>query len=331
MTQIECLSNLVGLKSICETAEIQPLFYLDDAEGINQLSVAALANSLNGSGKAFATEIIEGASRFLIADIESLIPKGYSIKSALNSFCNNCTYTNISSGSSMTGIIVRNISTSVNAYLSIDSLKVMIASSGEYNIVLDDGLVPKVITDTFTAGVEKIITNINFKTSATSVKIYFNEEGVLVTALNCPTTASCGCSGRTAQSKDLSVKGLLNDAEYTTQYGFIPCASVVCSMDNILCNVINQQPRLFAVALLYRSVARLFSEVGVTERNNVFASFNKEQKDALATQYFELYYERLRGSDKVKGIADNLAASLNNISDPCVECARGVGTSWAVG
>jgi hypothetical protein len=40
----------------------------------------------------------------------------------------------------------------------------------------------------------------------------------------------------------------------------------------------------------------------------------------------------LNGSSKVKGIADNMAASLNNIkSDPCIECARQVGVAWATG
>lgn len=328
---MECLENLVGLKELCTTDTITPYFWLDDAEGLSRESIAALAKPSNGSGKAFANDIIEGASRFLIADIETLIPKGYSIKSSLNSFCNTCTYTSLNSTSDKTGVVVKNLSTSKNTYLSIDSLKVMIAATGDYTIVLDDGLVPKAIAATFTSGVEKIITNINFKTSATSVKIYFLESGVPVTALNCPTTRSCGCSGSTQQSKDLSVKGLLSDAEFTTQYGFIPCASVVCSLDNVLCSIVNQQPRLFALALYYRSVARLFSEVAVTERNNVFASFSKEQKDALATQYFELYYERLRGSGNVKGIADNMAAALNNLKDECVDCARGTTIAWAVG
>ncbi len=331
MTQIECLTNLVGLKELCTEATVQPYFWLDDAEGIDQTSLAKLAKPTNGTGKAFATDIIDGASRFLIADIETLIPKGYSIKSSLNSFCNTCTYTGLSSGTDKTGVIVKNLSASPNVYLSIDSLKVMIASTGDYTIVLDDGILPKTIATSFTAGVEKIITNIGFKTTATSVKIYFNESGVLVTALNCPTTKSCGCSGNTQQSKDLSVKGLLNDAEYTTQYGFVPCASVICSMDNILCGIVQQQPRLFGLALYYRSVARLFSEVSVTERNNVMASFSKEQKDALATQYFELYYERLRGSTNVKGISDNMAAALNNLKDDCIECSRMVTTAWATG
>lgn len=328
---MECISSLVGLKELCTSDTITPYFWLDDAEGLSRISISELAKSSNGSGKAFANEVIESASRFLYTDIETLIPKGYSIKSSLNSFCNTCTYTGLSSGAAFTGVIVKNLSTSKSSYLSIDSLKVMIQSTGDYTIVLDDGITPKMIATSFTAGVEKIITNINFKTSSTSVKIYFDEAGVLVTALNCPTTKSCGCSGQQQQSKDLSVKGLLSNAEFTTQYGFVPCASVICSMDNIICSIVNQQPRLFALALFYRSVARIFSEVAVTERNNVFASFSKEEKNALASQYMELYYERLRGSDNVKGISDNMAAALNNLKDDCIDCKRMVTTAWATG
>jgi hypothetical protein len=327
---MECLSNLVGLKELCIDTNTTPLFWLDDAESIDREALSQLAKPSNGSGKAFAESIIDFSSRQMIADIETIIPKGYTIKSSLNSFCNTCTYTGLSSSTAKTGIIVKNISTSKNAYLSIDSLKVMIASTGTYNIVLDDGIAPKMISHAFTSGTEVILTNINFKTTAASVKIYFNEAGVNVTALNCPTTKSCGCSG-SVQSRDLTVKGLLNNAEFTTQYGFIPCASVVCSIDNIICQIINYQPRLFALALFYRSTARYFGEFATTQRNNENASFKKDDKLALADRYMALYYERLNGSGNVKGISDNMAAVLNNLRDPCIDCARGGTVSWATG
>lgn len=329
---IECLSSLVGIKELCAENATTPLFWLDDGEGIDRTALSQVAKQSVSSGKQFGNEIIESASRFLMADIESLIPKGYSIKSSLNSFCNVCTYTSLNSSQALTGVVVKNISTSKNAYLSIDSLKVMIASTGTYNIVLDDGITPKIIEHTFTAGTEVVITNINFKTSSKYVKIYFEEEGVLVNALSCPVSKSCGCSGRRADSSsDITVKGLLNDAEFTTQYGFIPCASVVCSLDNVICNVVNQQPRLFGLALFYRSAARYFSEFEVTQRLNGNASYDKEEKKALADHYMFLYYERLRGSENVKGIADNMSSVLNSINDPCVECIRPTSTAWAIG
>lgn len=328
---MDCLQNLVGLKQLCDDNSTDAIFWIDDAEVLDVETLAALAKPSNGTGKAFADYVIESSSRMMVADIETLIPKGYTIKSSLNSFCNTCTYTGVTSSTNKTGIIVKNVSITKYGYLSIDSLKVMIASTGTYTIVLDDGIEPKTIEHDFTAGTEVIITNINFKTSASSVKIYFNESGVLVNALNCPTTKSCGCSGQTDKSKDIQVKGLLGNAEFTTQYAFIPCASIVCSLDNIICNIINQQPRLFALALFYRSVARIFGEDSVTTRNNQIASFSKEEKKELADRYLALYYERLRGSGDVKGISDNMAAVLNNLNDPCVDCRRLTTTAWASG
>lgn len=327
---MDCLNSLVSLKELCTIDSAQPLFWLDDAEGLDRESLSQLAKPSNGSGKAFGASIIDTAGRLLMADIESLVPKGYAIKSSLNSFCNNCTYTVMSSGTSFTGVVIKNISNSKNTYLSIDSLKVMIGSSGTYNIVLDDGVTPKIIEHNFVAGTEVVISNIPYKTSHKSVKVYFLEPGVLVTALNCPTQKSCGCSGSTVNSKEISVKGLYNNTEFTTQYGFVPCASVICSMDNILCSIVNQQPRLFALALFYRSAAKYFADFAVTQRNNRNASFDTEEKLALANQYMELYYERLRGSGNVKGIADNLSSVLNNLSDPCIECSRMVTTAWAI-
>lgn len=328
---MECLSSLIGLKSLCEENASTPLFFLDDAEAMNELALAELARPMNGSGKAFGNAIIDSASRFLIADIESLVPKGYQIKSSLNSFCNTCTYTAVTSASAKTGIVVKNISTSNNSYLSIDSLKVMIQTTGSFTIVLDDGILPKQIVHDFTGGTEAIFTNINFKTSSRQVKIYFLDAGVAVTALSCPTTKSCGCSGSNVQSREISVKGLLNDVEFQTQYGFIPCASIVCSLDNIICSIVNQQPRLFALALFYRSIAMIWNEPMFTNRINATASFNKEEKQALADRYLALYYERLQGSENVKGISDNMAAVLNNLRDPCVECGRLITTAWATG
>jgi len=276
----DCLKDLVNVKELCAADAVQPLFWLDDLEGVDRIALSQVSKSSNGSGKELGLQLIDTASRFLMADIETLVPKGYTIKSSLNSFCNTCTYTGLSSDSTFTGVVVKNISSSPNGYLSIDSLKVMVSSSGDYNVVLDDGIAPKLIPGTFTANVEKIFTNINFKTTAKTIKIYFLEPDVLVTALNCPTSKSCGCSGSTAQSKDITVKGLLNNAEFTTQYGFVPCASVICSVDNIMCNIVNQQPRLFAVALLYKSASLYFSEFGVTTRNNRNASFDSEEKEA---------------------------------------------------
>lgn len=326
---IECLNSLVGLKELCTEDSIQPYFWLDDAQGLDRTALASLTKPSNGSGKAFGNEIIESAARFLMTDIETLIPKGYSVKTSLNSFCNTCTYTGITSSANKTGVIVKNLSTSPNGSLSIDSLKVMVASTGTYTIVLDDNIAPKQIEYAFTAGTEVIITNINFKTTAKSVKLYFLEAGVLVNALNCPTTKSCGCSGRTAQSKDIEIKGLLNNGEFTTQYGFVPCASVVCSLDGVICQIVSNQPRLFAVTLFYRSVARLFQEVEVTQRNNTFASFSKEEKKQLADEYMAMYYERLNGSGNIKGIADNMSSALNSLNDPCVECLRPTAIAWA--
>ena len=326
---IECLNSLVGLKELCTADSIQPYFWLDDGQGLDRIALASLAKSSNGSGKAFGNQVIESAARFLMTDIETLIPKGYTVKTSLNSFCNTCTYTGITSSANKTGVIIKNKSTSPNGSLSIDSLKVMIASTGTYTIVFDDNILPKQISHAFTGGTEVIITNINFKTTAKSVKIYFLESGVAVNALNCPTQKSCGCSGRTAQSKDIEVKGLLSNGEFTTQYGFVPCASVVCSLDGVICQIVKNQPRLFALALFYRSVARIFQEVEVTQRNNMFASFSKEEKKALADEYMALYYERLNGSGNIKGISDNMGAALNSLSDPCVECIRPVSVAWA--
>lgn len=327
---MDCLKDLVGIRELCTDSNLTPLFWLDDAQGIDRIALAELARPSSVSGLAFGEKIIDTSARMLATDIETLVPTGYTIKTSLNSFCNNCTYTGITSVQPLTGIIIKNVSTSKQAYLSIDSLRVKIASTGTYTIVINDGITARTITNDFTAGVESSFININYKTSQPSVKIYFDEAGVPLYALSCPLTRGCGCSTKAGQSRDIEVKGLLGDTEFTTQYGFIPCASIVCSLDNIMCTIVNYQPKLFALALFYRSASMYFSEFAVTERNNRNASFDEDQKTGLADWYMQLYWERLRGSDNVRGIANNMAAALESLHDRCVECRR-VTTAWATG
>jgi hypothetical protein len=328
---MDCLESLVSLRQLCTTDSTDALFFLDDAEGVNIDTVAQLASVMNGSGKKFAENIIESQARMMVADIESLVPKGYTIRASLNSFCNVCTLTGVTSSTIKTGVIVKNISPSKNTKLSIDSLKITIQDTGTFAIVFDDGVTPVSISHAFTAGTEVVLTNIRYKTDQKNVKLYV-DGGAPVNALTCPVLKSCGCSGSTAQfNKDIQVKGLYNGSESSTQYGFIPCATIICSLDNIMCQLINQQPRLYGVALFYRATSRLYSEAAVTERNNLFASYSKEKKAELASFYMSLYYERLNGSNQVKGISDNLAAALNNLNDECVDCKRGTGVAWAVG
>ena len=50
---MECLTSLVGVKELCSENSVQPLFFLDDVEGLDRTALAQLAKPSNGSGLAF--------------------------------------------------------------------------------------------------------------------------------------------------------------------------------------------------------------------------------------------------------------------------------------
>lgn len=331
-----CFNNLVGLKSLCPTTGPQPLYWLDDIEGIDQQRLAQLANPIQGSGKNLAEDIIDSSIRLMLADIDSLIPGNYQLSNQLVNVCSSCSYSvfygNVSGAG--TGVIVKDVSRSQFSQILISSVRVKVESDGNYTLKIDDGKNVKTIDYPFVGGQELVITGVNYVTSEKQVKIYFDNPDVRVAQISCPPNSSCGCGGnKNTLAKDLVIVGYSAGVETTTQYGILPCAIIACSYDSIVCNLVKTSPRLFGLALLYKAASKVFATNVESQRVNRTASFDQEEKQSDADKYEMLYRERLKGNTAkgVTGIAQAINNNLKVLKDKCVVCNSPFGVAWATG
>lgn len=332
-----CLNNLVGIKGQCDNG-VEPLFYLDDIEGMTQARLAKLAMPRDGSGMELFQFMNESAIRLILADIDSIIPTNYRVKGELVNVCSTCSFSGFynSTSANGTGIVVKNMSGSRFTSLIIDSLRVKTNTGGNFTIrIIDSNGVTKDITAiTFVAGEELTIMNVGFQTSAKQVMIYFNNPAVEVFTITCPTGSGCGCGGSSNTStisNDIVINGFTGGIENSTQYGILPCVKIRCSYDDIICDLIHSSPRLFGVALLYLVASKAFEENAGTVRVNREASFDQESKKTDSEKYYSLYRERLIGNPKksVLGISQAVNQNLKTIKDKCVTCDNPMGIAWA--
>ncbi len=332
-----CLNNLVGLKSLCASGSPQPLFYLDDIEGMTQQCLTDLATSRDGSGSALATFLIQSAIRLLLADIDSVMPSNYRIKQVLSSVCSTCTFSGFFSNASVagTGIMVQNNSMSRFSSMIVDSLQVSVNTTGTFTLRIQDtaGLT-KDITQDFVAGQVLTLQNVAYETTAKQLQIFFTDPTVQLFTISCPTGSTCGCGGaQKSLGNDLIIGGYVNGMSAATQYGILPCIKIRCSYDGIICDLVQGSPRLFALALLYLVASKAFDENALSQRVNRTASVDKEERQSLSEYYYQLYRERLTGNPKkgILGIASAVNSNLKLIKDTCVTCDNPLGIAWATG
>lgn len=334
-----CLQDLIALKFICleEPPDPTPYFWLDDIEGINEDTFAKIANVTRPNAVAYSEAMISTTSREVAADIESLIPRSYSLSNTISSVCSTCTPQPLYASGSR-GILIKNVSGSKFSILTVEALDVAINNTGDYSFVLDDGDPDNIrtITATFAAGVTQPFKGINYKTARASVKISFTDPSVALSTILCSRAGGCGCGGgHSTQFNPLThgfvITGLLNGIENTTQYGFIPCVTISCNYDSIICQLINYSPRSFGLAMLYRAASNFFSGKLASNRTNRVAGYDKEETDALVTKYEGLYKDILVGNPNRKGIGDIINNNLSFMRDRCVDCRSPHSVSYAHG
>lgn len=333
----ECLTKLLGIKSLCQTADPDPVFYLDDIEGISTDRLAKLATPKDGSGLALGLSMIDSAARLLRTDIDTIIPSNYRIKTDISSICSSCTFSGFynNAAASGTGVTIKNMSNSRFSSLIIDSVRVKLKTSGTYTMRIIDKIgVFLDLTADFVADEELTINGIGFETTQKQASIFFTDPAVQLYQISCPANSSCGCGGASKTAAvDIIITGFSNGIEGSTQYGILPCVKVRCSYDQIICDLVTSSPRLFGVALLYLVASKIFDEDSKSTRVNRQASFDKDSKKTEADVYYSLYRERVTGNPKkqILGVAQAVNQNLTTIKDKCIACDNPLGVAWATG
>jgi hypothetical protein len=323
-----CFQNLIGIHGTCEPQEAT--YWLDDVPGIDIAKLAQVAESGAPTGEQLAAKLIESAARYMAADVEAIYDAQYKVVNSLVSGCSTCSWLSNYSAGTQKGILIKDNTASAFTTLVIDKLTVKTNSAGTFNIVIDDGIAPRVIEWTFVAGTLYEFTKLNYQTKAKTVKVYFQENTVLMAQLSCKTAGSgCGCSGASQSVlSDLVYTGLTDGVESQQAYGFLPCAFIKCDAADLLCFVAHSAPRMIGMALLYKSAELYFQTRTKSDRNNKVAGMNNTDATADANKFAELYKDKLNGVG-TRGVKDVVFTTLQSVTDVCVVCNSLVATGWA--
>jgi hypothetical protein len=324
-----CYAGLLGINGACTVPTIQPQMFLDMIPSVTIDNLAKLSNLENLSGEKMGISLIETASRFVSADVLSIYDAAYKIVPSLVSGCSACTFTANSSSGAQLGTMVKNQNTSRMARLVIKDLVVKLNATGTYTVVMSDGVTLQTFQHAFTSGVEAEFQNLNFSTRQKTVRIY-TLEPVEMPRLSCPAGSGCGCSGRVAHQSDLVFTGTAGGAETSQAYGFLPCAYIGCSGDDVLCSIAQQAPVMVAQTMLYK-VGELYHQMArLTTRNNRVNVDNPEAVYRDERHYAKLYSDKLKGVG-TRGLKDVVNMLLQQNPDACVTCDSKFQTAWATG
>lgn len=328
-----CFSKLIGIKGLCAPTDPAPFFWLNDVPGVDIKRLAQLADGDNTTGEKLGITLIESAARLMAADVEAIYDAQYKVQNTLVSGCSICTFLNTFAGGTERGVMIKNNVSSKMSTLVIDKLTVKVNATGTYTIVITDDSpdnVREVVLD-FVAGTIYEFTNVGYETQRDRVRIYMAED-VPLAQLSCPKTGSgCGCGGAVSHVvSDLIYTGTLNGDETQLAYGFIPCAYIKCSSNDLLCFVAGSAPRMIGMALLYKATELYFQEKLQSVRNNRVAGASNDDAKEDTKKYGKLYLDKLNGTGS-RGVKDLVFTTLSQTYDVCVVCNSLNGTAWAVG
>lgn len=329
--QVNCMETLIGIRSECNQPEEEcGKFFLEDIEGIDVQALAKIAKGSNLTGADFGRQLINSAAREMLGDIELLVNNGYSIKNIAGELCSACTLLPVYTAGG--GITIRTNVPSPYQELHVTRLNIQANATGLYDVVIDDGYTQQLFPVNLIAGTIMPVL-LNYKTAEKMIRIYLSDNTVGMAQINCATQSSCGCGTSSKSGLPVIINGWNGLAETNTQYGFLPCASVTCSYDALICNMIKQAPNIFALTLLYKIGEKVYSHRAASERNNAQVSFNAdEEKTEEGKNYGRLYWAKLQGSTNRKGVKAIISDFLSKQrKDRCVICDARITTGSITG
>ncbi len=324
-----CLSSLVSVRADCNN-ETGTDHYIEDIEGLNIAKLARVANIQNPSGRNLGADLINRGARAMMGDIELLIANGYSLTDAFGVLCSICNFnTNYVPGG---GVKVFNAISTRYGIIKISKVEVLANFTGLTNFVIDDGVTPVMYPINLVSGA--IATgNIAYETNQKTVRVYMQDNTIPMGMINCPTSSDCGCGSRGSRSavQPIRYSGIVGSVDTPSQYGFKICATVSCSYEYLLCDLVKQTPNIFALTLLYKIGQIYYIEADLSERNNRTAGGDEERKRDMAAYYQKNYNTRLQGTKETKGIRQIISTYLGRINDKCVLCDGLTKIAYATG
>jgi len=324
----QCLQSLVGIRSQCEVEDQYP-FWIEDVQGLDVKKLSSMTKASNPSGKDFGNQLINTAARMMLSDIEFLMNNGYKMNGSIGDVCSSCVLSPVYTANA--GIIVKPSIASRYKTLKISKLVILADVTGTYELYFDDGDTVQNFDVAIQAGVLMPL-KMTYTTSQKSVKIGFTDISVGLGQISCQTGASCGCGGSATANNPVSLSGHIAGVEGSTQYGFIPCVSIGCSYDAVVCDMIHQAENTFGLAMVYKIGELYYENKNQADRNNDTVSFNDEPQIETKSTYGKRYKESLTGTGDMMGLRSIVNTYLkNNRSDKCIICESKIQTAYATG
>ncbi|MFA9213891.1 MAG: hypothetical protein ACEQSR_08600 [Candidatus Methylacidiphilales bacterium] len=319
-----CLVDTLQIKGLCEPKDCKAL-YLNDFVDINVKDLANLANSEELSGYAFGESLLKRASIKVISAVQQMMPQNYSLNRSIETSCSTCEFNSLTGSGN--GIIVRNTTGSTSSITNISQLRISTQNTGLEAIVIDDGLTQTLYPVNLNGG-EQSLEIPNYSTSQKLIKIYFQNQNVVLNAVVCATASGCGCGGTKSSNepKGYAIAGLTNGVESSTQYGFLPCITTSCSFDYLICNLAKTNKILVAEAMALSIHVDVLNRQINSDRLNkktlVDADLISEYRDMQVRKFDEVLFGRLDGYGKPQraGIKDVISDTLRHSHDSCVMC-----------
>lgn len=326
--KVECLESLVGIRTGCSVEKQYP-FWIEDIEGVDVRKLASMTKASNPHGKDFAAQLINNSARQMMGDLELLLNNGYKIQNIVGDMCSSCTL--LPNYTANTGIIIKSVIASKFLFLRITKLTVLANVTAEKQITIDDGVTPKYYTVNLVAGTLMPVV-LDYSTTQKTVRVFFTDITVPLGQITCTTTTNCGCGGSATSNDPVSIAGLVAGVETSTQYGFLPCVAVDCSYDSLVCNLIQQTPNIFGLAMLYKVGELYYDNKKVADRSNDAVSFNDEAQEEQKKNYARLYLGKIKGVSGMSSIAKLVNDYLKTYrADKCVICEAKIKTGYVTG
>src|SRR5690606_22638328 len=276
----------------------------------------ALAQCSNTCRQVFARQIINYASWQMFGDIELLLNDVYKMEDIVGDMCSTCSLLPVYTVNA--GIIVKPVVATKFRKWRIPKLTILADVTGTRTIVIDDGVTPRNYNVNVTSFTLMPIL-LDYSTTEKSAKISFSDPTVHVGQVSCATPTSCGCGGSPTSNNPLHITGMLNNIEVSTQYGFLPCVTVQCSYESLVCNLLAQAPNIFGLTLLYKVGELYYDNLKVSDRNNDSVSYNEENKEEQKKNYARLYWAKMKGTSGMSGVNKIIGDYLKkNRADKCI-------------
>lgn len=300
-----CFADVLSIKDICECVNCTENFYLHDfVPVIKSIWFDDLASEDYQTGYNLARVLLNNAANTVYADITRAIPQSVNINNSIWSHCNDCTFTEIYQQRG--GITITNNIASSITKMSLGVVQIKTNYTGTTDILVIDKNTSDILHTvpiTLTAGAITQINLSNLELNTNAVTLRLSNGSIGVSTLLCKQSGGCGSCGKKSNKPAwVNYLGELNGVASSTQYGFIPCVTVVCNQEDLVCAVVKNRKSIVARAMAYQVGIELFSLLLMNNNNRGEAlNVNKEVAESNINTLMGKYEELIFGSKASNG------------------------------